>query len=90
MATREVPTAVGACVAREAAGAEWSAPQQIPPDLLTSIVDVIYALRLTPTLSYEYISPSVQAITGHAPADYYADASLGVHAVGRRGAYSTS
>lgn len=39
--------------------------------------DIIYSLRLIPSLGFEYISPAVTRVTGHAPEEYYADPGLG-------------
>lgn len=38
--------------------------------------DVIYRIRLVPTFGVDYVSPSVAALAGHAPAEYYADPTL--------------
>ncbi len=38
--------------------------------------DVIYRFRVLPTRGVEYVSPSVQHITGYAPEEYYADPEL--------------
>lgn len=38
--------------------------------------DIIYRYRYRPTPLYEYVSPSVTAITGFAPEEFYADAQL--------------
>ncbi len=40
--------------------------------------DIIYRYRLLPPRGYEYISPSVTAITGYTPDEYYADPELDV------------
>ncbi len=39
-------------------------------------LDIVARYRLQPTPGLEYISPSVERITGYAPADHYADANL--------------
>ncbi len=39
--------------------------------------DVIFRLRLVPTMHYEYISPAVTDVLGYTPDDYYADPMLG-------------
>jgi|GEM_PF-653207 len=33
--------------------------------------DVIYRLRLKPTIGYEYISPAIERLSGHAPSRFY-------------------
>jgi PAS domain S-box-containing protein len=38
--------------------------------------DVIYRVRLSPTLVVEYVSPAAEALTGYAPAEFYADPAL--------------
>jgi PAS domain S-box-containing protein len=38
--------------------------------------DVVYRMRVAPDVRLEYISPSVTRITGHTPAEYYADQEL--------------
>jgi len=38
--------------------------------------DIVYRYRLLPTPGYEYISPSVTAITGYTPEEYYDDPDL--------------
>lgn len=39
--------------------------------------DIVYRIRLSPRISFEYISPSAEAITGYTPREYYADRELG-------------
>ncbi|MEJ7816950.1 MAG: PAS domain S-box protein, partial [Rubrobacter sp.] len=39
--------------------------------------DVVFRTRLQPTRQVEYISPSVKAMTGYEPEEYYADPNLG-------------
>lgn len=39
--------------------------------------DVVYRFRLEPTPGFEYVSPSIAAITGHTPEEHYADPELG-------------
>jgi len=39
--------------------------------------DIIYKLTFFPEPKYEFISPSVEKITGYSPAEYYADATIG-------------
>jgi PAS domain S-box-containing protein len=38
--------------------------------------DIIYKLTFYPHARYEFISPSVEKVTGYAPEEYYADAAL--------------
>jgi DNA-binding winged helix-turn-helix (wHTH) protein len=45
--------------------------------LLERVPDVVWRYRLTPTPGFEYVSPSVFALTGYTPAEHYADADLG-------------
>jgi PAS domain S-box-containing protein len=44
--------------------------------LTENAVDAIYRYRLFPQPGFEYISPSIEAITGYSPDEYYADAQL--------------
>ncbi|MFQ5474048.1 MAG: PAS domain-containing protein, partial [Dehalococcoidia bacterium] len=44
--------------------------------LAENAVDVVYRYRLRPNPGYEYISPSVTAMTGYAPHEFYADPDL--------------
>lgn len=39
--------------------------------------DIVYKLKFYPQANYEFISDSVEKITGYSPAEYYADAGLG-------------
>ncbi len=39
--------------------------------------DVVYRFRLGPVPGFEYVSPSIEAITGHTPEEHYADPELG-------------
>src|SRR3712207_7700949 len=38
--------------------------------------DVIFRYRLDPTFGYDYVSPSVETLTGYAPEEFYADPML--------------
>ena len=38
--------------------------------------DVIYRVRLAPSLAVEYVSPAVETLTGYTPAEFYADVRL--------------
>jgi two-component system cell cycle sensor histidine kinase/response regulator CckA len=49
--------------------------------LADSTIDIVYRIRLVPTMAYEYISPSVEPILGYSPDEYYANAELGVRNV---------
>jgi PAS domain S-box-containing protein len=55
-------------------------------------IDIIFRFRLQPERGLEYISPAITAITGHEPADVYADPSLLVAIVDEedREAFKTS
>lgn len=44
--------------------------------LAQNAVDIIYRYRLRPERKFDYISPSVFALTGHRPEEYYADGQL--------------
>lgn len=44
--------------------------------LAENAVDVIYLYKVLPEAKVEYISPSVAAVTGYNPDEYYADAKL--------------
>lgn len=43
--------------------------------------DVIYRYRLKPSPGFEYVSPSVTAVSGYSPAEFYADPMLGTKIV---------
>src|SRR3954447_22993860 len=45
--------------------------------LLERIPDVVWRYRLLPEPGFEYVSPSVFALTGYTPADHYANPDLG-------------
>ncbi len=45
--------------------------------LLERIPDIVWRIRLIPDRSFEYVSPSVFALTGYTPAEHYADPDLG-------------
>jgi DNA-binding winged helix-turn-helix (wHTH) protein len=44
--------------------------------LLDTAADVYFRYALLPARRFVYLSPSVHALTGHTPVDFYADASL--------------
>lgn len=44
--------------------------------LAENALDVIFRYRLSPNPGYEYISPSIVAITGYLPEEFYEDANL--------------
>lgn len=41
--------------------------------LVDRLPDIVFKYRLLPKPRYEYISPSVEALTGYKPSDFYAD-----------------
>jgi PAS domain S-box-containing protein len=43
--------------------------------------DIIYRYRLRPERGFEYVSPSVTALTGYTPEEHYADPDLGLKLV---------
>jgi DNA-binding winged helix-turn-helix (wHTH) protein len=45
--------------------------------LLERVPDIVWRYRLQPTAAFEYVSPSVFAMTGYTPAEHYADPDLG-------------
>ena len=49
--------------------------------LAENAVDVIYHYQLLPETNIEYISPSVLAITGYSPEEYYADNNLALNLI---------
>ena len=51
-------------------------PQQLAA-MLERIPDVVWRYRLVPQPGFEYVSPSVFALTGYTPAEHYADPDLG-------------
>lgn len=44
--------------------------------LVENLADVVYRVRLRPRIAYEYLSPSVTAMTGYTPEEYYANPGL--------------
>lgn len=44
--------------------------------LAENAVDVIFLYKVVPEAKVEYISPSITAVTGYSPEEYYADAKL--------------
>ncbi len=45
--------------------------------LLEQVPDIVWRYRLVPGPRFEYVSPSVFALTGYTPAEHYADPYLG-------------
>jgi DNA-binding response OmpR family regulator len=45
--------------------------------LIERLPDVVWRYRLVPEPGFEYVSPSVFALTGYTPAEHYADPDLG-------------
>jgi len=45
--------------------------------LLERVPDVVWRYRVRPTPAFEYVSPSVFALTGYTPQDHYDDPDLG-------------
>ncbi len=43
--------------------------------------DLVYRIRLAPTMAFEYVSPAATAITGYTPEEHYANPSLGFELV---------
>jgi PAS domain S-box-containing protein len=43
--------------------------------------DVVYRFRSAPVPGFEYVSPSIEAITGHTPEEHYANPALGLEAI---------
>ena len=46
--------------------------------LVENAPDIIYRLRLTPSLHIEYINPAVEEVTGYPPETFYADPGFGM------------
>jgi diguanylate cyclase (GGDEF)-like protein/PAS domain S-box-containing protein len=57
----------------ERAQAPASNPPDWAADLVTTAADVLYALRVEPERSLEYISPAAESATGHAPSEHHDD-----------------
>jgi len=49
--------------------------------LLERVPDIVYRYRVAPTPGFEYVSPSVFALTGYTPEDHYTDPELGLRVV---------
>lgn len=50
---------------------------RVTDELAGCFADVVYALELHPEFRFTYVSPSVEALVGYAPAEHYADPQLG-------------
>ena len=46
--------------------------------LAQNAADIVFRYTLYPQYRYEYISPSVEKITGYSPEDYYSDPHIGI------------
>lgn len=49
--------------------------------LAENAVDVIFLYKMLPEAKIEYISPSITAVTGYSPEEYYADAKLLINTI---------
>lgn len=49
--------------------------------LAENAADIIYRVRLSPEMAFEYVSPSVEKITGYSPEEYYKNPNLGFEMV---------
>ena len=49
--------------------------------LLERVPDVVWRYRLLPTRGFEYVTPSVFALTGYTPAEHYENPDLGLEIV---------
>lgn len=49
--------------------------------LVARVPDIVFRYRLKPRPGYDYISPSVERVTGYAPREYYADPNLDIKTV---------
>jgi PAS domain S-box-containing protein len=57
--------------------AELEASEERYRMLAERSADVVYRMRLLPEPAFEYVSPSIATLTGHTPAELYADPTLG-------------
>jgi PAS domain S-box-containing protein len=49
--------------------------------LIAAIPDIVYRYRFSPEPGFDFVSPSVEDITGYSPEDHYADPQLGLKIV---------
>jgi len=49
--------------------------------LAENAADIIYRVRLAPEMAFEYVSPSVEKITGYSPEEHYKNPNLGFEMV---------
>lgn len=54
------------------------ATAELAAQLAEALADVVYAMRLAPDTAFEYISPSVEALTGWSADDFYRDPTIAV------------
>nr|MBA3705863.1 PAS domain-containing protein [Bacteroidota bacterium] len=55
--------------------------------LADNSIDVVYRFKILPKPKYEYVSPSVTAVSGYTPKEFYADSYLGFKIVHPDDAY---
>ncbi len=60
----------------ESEGSEAARTPDIAAELATELADVVYALRIHPTLAFEYLSASVLSLSGYSPEELYADPAI--------------
>ena len=60
-----------------------SVPSQWFCALLDTAPDVYFRYQLGPDRRVSYVSPSIEALTGHTPAEFYADENLCLGVVAR-------
>jgi PAS domain S-box-containing protein len=73
-----IGTQLGRVIERERAEETLRLNEQRFRLLADNAWDVIFRYRLVPTLGYDYVSPSIETITGYAPEEFYADPSLAI------------
>lgn len=61
--------------------AEWEHRNAIFRAVVEEAPDLIVRARLTPTLSFEYVSPASTALAGYTPEDFYRDPELILRAI---------
>ena len=52
------------------------AVESVVGQVAAELADVVYVIRETPERAFEYVSPSVEKLTGFTPAEHYADPGL--------------